>query len=150
MFCSLNAIPLWCCHVSRYDARLQSSAVHTKAIQKVFSSPRLPQEQARLLTVGSIETREPTCRNTARGDLGHGASVVFGLWTWLLRCPFAPRKNKGQRIVFMGGGCERGWNIQAFMCFVWPQRNVHEWTEMFKNGQTSVADAASTSASDDK
>jgi hypothetical protein len=57
---------------------------HTYKIQSRFKKYpkivfRLPQEPGRLLTAGSTETREPTCRNTARSDHGLGASVAFGL-----------------------------------------------------------------------
>jgi hypothetical protein len=37
-----------------------------------------PQEQAKQLTVGSIETHKPTCRNTVQTDLRLGGSVAFG------------------------------------------------------------------------
>jgi hypothetical protein len=39
----------------------------------------LLQEQARLLTVGSIKTCESTCQNTASGDLELISLVAFGL-----------------------------------------------------------------------
>jgi hypothetical protein len=48
----------------------------SKSIRNLFLSAA---GASHLLTVGSIETREPTCGNTARGDLEIGASVAFGL-----------------------------------------------------------------------
>jgi hypothetical protein len=67
---------------TRHHENLQShcSQINTKTIKEDPNfSFLLPQEQARLLTVGSTETREPTCPNTAQCDLGLGASVAFGL-----------------------------------------------------------------------
>jgi hypothetical protein len=51
-----------------------------KTIQKVSTIFfYLPQEQAILLTVGGIETRESTYCNFAEGDIGLCASVAFEL-----------------------------------------------------------------------
>jgi hypothetical protein len=51
-----------------------------KAIQNVSAVfYRLPQEEATPLRVGSIETHELTCQNTAQGDLGLCTLAAFGL-----------------------------------------------------------------------
>lgn len=42
----------------------------------------LPQEKDRLLTVGSIDTCEVTCQNTAQGNPGLTVPVATGLLTY--------------------------------------------------------------------
>jgi hypothetical protein len=146
-------------HYKLGEWKVYERRICTKAIKSVRIFSDLPQEQARLLTVGSIEIREPTCRNIAPGDLGFGASVSFGLWTWLHRCRFSPRKNKGLCFVFMSAGWEGGWNSQTLSANrgdnVLLQRIVYEWAEMFQNGRTILTDTErlglpSISTSDDK
>jgi hypothetical protein len=94
-----------------------------------------------------------------RGDFGRDASVAFGLWTGLHRCRLAPRKSTGSGSSSMGGGW-KGVEIHRHLLSQYgdnalPQRSLHGWTEMYKNGWTNVTDAErsgrrSTSTSDDK
>jgi hypothetical protein len=103
-----------------YNGRGWLKVCKKKAVQEVFCRSKLDCKQLVALkllsrrmethlevtsTVGSIETRELTYGNAARGL---DASVTYGLSTRLRRCRFAPRKNKGGGSFFMGEGCERG------------------------------------------
>jgi hypothetical protein len=70
------------------------------------------QEQARPLSAGRIQNREPTFRNTAQGDLGLGSSVTFGLLIWSHRCQLEPRNDK--LFTLMGRSCEMVQNEHPF------------------------------------
>jgi hypothetical protein len=53
---------------------------------------------------------------------------------------FHKGRTKGCDSLIMGRGCERGQCVTSMKC-------VHTWSEIFKNGQTSVTDAMTLNGS---